>query len=100
MKKFKDFLYDKSDLIIALAILLIAAVLIAWRLDVIMDYPKEIVKDNDHQTEFPVIPPDENEDEESNEGSNESEEESSDNSEEDSEGSDDEENTPEPETPD
>ena len=103
MKKLKDFLYDKSDLLIALAILLIAAVLIAWRLDVIMDYPKEIVKDNDHQTEFPLIPPEEDESDDTgegpSEGSNDSEEGSNEESSENTEESDDEESVEEPETP-
>lgn len=52
MKKIKDFLYDKSDILIALAILLIAALIIAWRLSVIVEYPKEIIDDNNNATEY------------------------------------------------
>lgn len=76
MKKLKDFLYDKSDILIALAILLIAATLIAWRLDVIMDYPQEIIDDNNHQTEFPENQPEDTENENESEGEGESEGES------------------------
>lgn len=42
MKGLKDFFYDKNDIIIALAILMIAALLIVWRMEVIMDYPKTL----------------------------------------------------------
>ena len=51
MEKFKNFLYDKSDIIIAIAILLVAALIIAWRLNAIVEYPKEIIDDN-NSTEF------------------------------------------------
>ena len=51
MEKFKNFLYDKSDIIIAIAILLVAALVIAWRLNAIVEYPKEIIDDN-NSTEF------------------------------------------------
>ncbi len=47
MKAFKDFLYDKNDIIIALVILLIAGLLIAWRLNVIMDYPQTLAQETD-----------------------------------------------------
>ena len=43
MKKFKDFIYDKNDIIIAVLILAIAALIIAWRLDVILQYPKQLI---------------------------------------------------------
>jgi len=52
MNKFKDFLYDKSDILIALAILLVAALIIAWRLSAIVEYPKEIIDNNDNSTEY------------------------------------------------
>lgn len=45
MKGLKDFLYDKNDIVIALVILILAAMLIAWRLDVIMDYPKTLAQE-------------------------------------------------------
>ena len=43
MKKFKDFLYDKNDIFIALLILLAASLIIIWRMNAIIDYPKELV---------------------------------------------------------
>lgn len=42
MKGLKDFFYDKNDILIALAILMIAALLIVWRMEVIMDYPRTL----------------------------------------------------------
>ena len=47
MKAFKDFLYDKNDILIALVILLIAGLLIVWRMEVIMDYPQTLAKETD-----------------------------------------------------
>jgi uncharacterized membrane protein len=47
MKAFKDFLYDKNDIIIALAILLIAGLIITWRMEVIMDYPQTLAEETD-----------------------------------------------------
>ena len=46
MKKFRDFLYDYNDLLIAFALLLLAALLIVWRMEAIIDYPKQILADN------------------------------------------------------
>lgn len=43
MKKLKDFLYDNNDLIVAFAILVVAAFLIMWRMDTIIEYPKTLV---------------------------------------------------------
>ena len=40
MKKLKDFIYDKNDIVIALLILAAAAFIIFWRLDIILEYPK------------------------------------------------------------
>ncbi|MGN0659897.1 MAG: hypothetical protein ACI4LA_09855 [Emergencia sp.] len=45
MKGLKDFLYDKNDILIALAILIVAALLIIWRMDVIMDYPHTLAEE-------------------------------------------------------
>ena len=50
MKTLKDFLYDKNDILIALAILFIAGLLITWRMDVIMDYPETLAKETDTTT--------------------------------------------------
>lgn len=47
MKTLKDFFYDKNDIIIALVILLIAGLLIFWRMEVIMDYPQTLAKETD-----------------------------------------------------
>ncbi len=52
MNKIKDFLYDKSDILIALAILLIAALIIGWRLAAIVEYPKELIDNNNNSTEY------------------------------------------------
>ncbi len=46
MKKIKDFVYDKNDLLIALLVLTIAAFLILWRMDVIMAYPAQVFGDS------------------------------------------------------
>ncbi len=43
MKKFKDFIYDKNDIIIAALILIVAALIITWRMNVILDYPKQLI---------------------------------------------------------
>ena len=48
MKKFKDFLYDKNDIIIALLILVVASLLIIWRMEAIMEYPKTLISDTDN----------------------------------------------------
>ena len=39
MKNLKDVLYDKSDILVALAILAIAVAVMINRIDAIMDYP-------------------------------------------------------------
>lgn len=49
MKKhrtFRDFLYDWNDVVIAVLILLAACLIIFWRVNIIMQYPKHLVKDN------------------------------------------------------
>lgn len=43
MNKFKDILYNKNDILIAIGILIVAAAIIFWRIDVIMDYPKTLI---------------------------------------------------------
>lgn len=45
MKGLKNFIYDKNDIIIALVILILAGLLIVWRLDVIMEYPQTLAKE-------------------------------------------------------
>lgn len=49
MKAIKDFLYDKNDILIALLILVIAGLLIVWRMDVIMAYPQTLAEASDTQ---------------------------------------------------
>ena len=49
MKGIKDFLYDKNDILIALVILTAAAMLIAWRMDVIMEYPHTLAQETGTQ---------------------------------------------------
>lgn len=42
MKSIKDVLYDKSDILVALLILLAAIAVIVNRVDAIMDYPSTL----------------------------------------------------------
>ena len=41
-KSFRDFHYDHSDIILAVIIFIIAAVIIVWRVNIIMDYPQTL----------------------------------------------------------
>ena len=43
MKHLREFIYDKSDVLVALVILLIAALVIFWRFEAIADYPSTLV---------------------------------------------------------
>lgn len=45
MDKLRNFIYDKNDIIVTLIILIIAAVIIYFRIGVIMDYPNTLVHD-------------------------------------------------------
>ena len=54
MKKFKDFIYDKNDIIIAVLILAVAALVIFWRLNIILEYPKQLLGTDDTGIETPV----------------------------------------------
>lgn len=47
MNKIKDIIYDKSDILIAILILALAAILILWRLGIILEYPREIIGTDD-----------------------------------------------------
>lgn len=51
MERFKDFLYNKNDIIVAIVILLVAATIIFFRIGVIMDYPSTIVEQNINQVQ-------------------------------------------------
>lgn len=43
-KTFKDFLYDTNEIWLAIVIIIIAGLLIVWRINVIMDYPSTLDK--------------------------------------------------------
>lgn len=45
-RSFKDFFHDINDILLAVVIVLIAAIIIAWRFNVIMDYPEKISAQN------------------------------------------------------
>ena len=62
MKKFKDFIYDKNDIIIAVLILAVAALVIFWRLNVILEYPTQLLGNDEPAVENPVDKPVENPD--------------------------------------
>ncbi len=49
MEKIKDFFYDKNDLVVALIIIAVAGLLIAWRVDIIMDYPQAMAAELEQQ---------------------------------------------------
>lgn len=51
MKSLKDFLHDTNDLIIAALIVILAAFLIVWRFNAIMDYPNKAAAQSHQQTE-------------------------------------------------
>ena len=45
MEKFKNFFYNKNDIIVAILILTIAVFVIAFRIKSLMDYPKTLSED-------------------------------------------------------
>ena len=53
MEKIKDFIYDKNDILVALLVLIFAALLILWRMDVIMAYPETVFSEGE-AVESPV----------------------------------------------
>ena len=65
MKRIKDFFYNWNDVLIIMFILLAAATLIYWRVQVIMDYPKTLAVEIQEGTaegldiEMPEEPPEE-----------------------------------------
>ena len=69
MKKLKDIFYDYNDVIIAFAILVIAALLIIWRLDVILDYPDKILEKENPPVETPLVDEDADKDSDKDEDS-------------------------------
>ncbi|HKK95687.1 MAG TPA: hypothetical protein VJ916_05180 [Anaerovoracaceae bacterium] len=68
MKHIKNFFYNINDLILAVIILAAAAVLIYWRLDIILDYPEKMLESSNNDTiieeiQVPEETPDETEEE-------------------------------------
>lgn len=51
MKRFKDFIHDTNDILLAVIIVAIAAGVIFWRLNVILDYPEHLVQQSAGQTQ-------------------------------------------------
>lgn len=43
MERFRDFIYKKNDIIVALVILVVALVIISSRVAAIMEYPQEML---------------------------------------------------------
>ncbi|MDY2959427.1 MAG: hypothetical protein SOR72_01315 [Hornefia sp.] len=39
---FRDYYYDHSDIFLAVVLIIVAAVLVFWRVNIIMDYPKTL----------------------------------------------------------
>ena len=56
MKSFKDFFHNTNDIILALIIIVIAAGLIIWRLNIILEYPEKVAQEttSGSQTEIQV----------------------------------------------
>lgn len=54
MKKLKDFIYDKNDIVIAILILAVAALIISWRLGIILEYPKQLLGTDNPVFDTPV----------------------------------------------
>ena len=52
MNKLKDLIYNMSDILIAFFILIIASLVIIWRMQAVMDYPAEIIKEDTTKQEI------------------------------------------------
>lgn len=50
MNKIKDLIYDKSDVLVAIIIMALAALIIVWRLGIILEYPKAVLGTEDAGT--------------------------------------------------
>ncbi len=55
MKKLKDFLYDYNDILIALALLLLATAIILFCMNSIIEYPKTLISEEPPVSESPVV---------------------------------------------
>lgn len=76
MKKLKDILYNKNDILIALVIISVAAFVIMGRVDSILAYPGSLTADTGTSLDEPIIPvDDENPDEKQDDTENGTEEE-------------------------
>jgi hypothetical protein len=64
MKHIKNFFYNINDLILAALILTAAAILIYWRLDIILDYPEKVLENRNNDTVIEEIQLPEEEEEE------------------------------------
>ena len=64
MKHIKNFFYNINDLILAALILTAAAILIYWRLDIILDYPEKVLESRNNDTVIEEIQLPEEEEEE------------------------------------
>ena len=51
MRGIKNFFHDINDIVLALVIVVVAAGIIFWRMQVIMKYPQEMAKHNAVQVE-------------------------------------------------
>lgn len=51
MKKLKDFIHDTNDILLAIVIVAIAAGIIFWRLNAILEYPAMVAEQNMHANE-------------------------------------------------
>jgi hypothetical protein len=51
LEKFKDFIYDKNDIVIALVIVFIAGFIILGRVDAIMNYPETLMEQAQQTTD-------------------------------------------------
>jgi hypothetical protein len=55
MDKIRDFFYNKNDVVVALLILLIAATVIYFRVNAIMDYPSVMAAEQEKATQTKVV---------------------------------------------
>lgn len=51
MKRIKDFIYNTNDILLAFVIIIIAVLIIMWRMNAIMDYPATLIAENNTQSE-------------------------------------------------
>lgn len=50
MDKIRDFFYNKNDIVVAILVLVIAGVLIYFRINAIMDYPSTVAAQHNRVT--------------------------------------------------